>query len=300
MIPVCYSTDHNFIMPVGVSMQSMLECSKDVEIEVFILQSETVTDEDRKILISISHAFDTKINFISMGKTFNNGYEVRDISYAAYFRLLIPWLIPQYDKLIYCDGDTVFCDSVKGLYDVEIGDNFVAALCPYKYDHTSFETYAPKLGIKPENYFQTGVMVINAKAQRDSNLVVAYREAVGNKYHYLDQDILNIVCKGKVADMSPRYNVIPSFYERTSFDDEYLEALKKPTIVHFAGAKPWNKFLTGWYRWWDVYRRSVFFDEKKEIKIVANSINPSNKELIKLLIRRNLPLLYKIRQRFLN
>jgi len=39
VVPVVFSTDHNFIMPTGVSIQSMLECSTDVDCAIYILQA---------------------------------------------------------------------------------------------------------------------------------------------------------------------------------------------------------------------------------------------------------------------
>ena len=50
IVPVVFSTDHNFIMPTGVSVQSMLECSNDVNCDIYILQAGNVTDNDRDLI----------------------------------------------------------------------------------------------------------------------------------------------------------------------------------------------------------------------------------------------------------
>lgn len=268
MIPIVFSTDHQFVMPTGVAMQSMLECSNDANVEIFILQSDSVTDDDRSILQKICDSFSAKLTFLSMGNQFTDGYEIRGITNACYYRLLIPWLIPEYEKIIYCDGDIVFCDSVKKLYEIELGDFFCAAICPYKYNKNLYKDYPQKLGLRPNEYFQSGVLLINSEAQRKGGLRDQYLEEAKKKYVFLDQDIINIVCRNRILELPIRFNITQSLYR----DVIHHEA---PVIIHYSGKKPWNMYVYGWWRWWDVYHRSPFSDKEREFQIFDNSFRPS-------------------------
>lgn len=62
MIPIVFSTDHNFIMPTGVAIFSMLECAIDTKLDIFILQSDSVTDNDRETLRSIVFPYSSRIS----------------------------------------------------------------------------------------------------------------------------------------------------------------------------------------------------------------------------------------------
>ena len=41
---------------------------------------------------------------------------------TTYFRLFIPNLYPQYDKVIYLDGDTVVLGDISELYNIDMGE----------------------------------------------------------------------------------------------------------------------------------------------------------------------------------
>ena len=270
MIPVVFSTDHHFVMPTGIAVQSLLECSNDVDVEIFILQSDSVTDDDRRILQKICDSFAARLTFLSMGNQFVDGYEIRGITNACYYRLLIPWLIPQYGKVIYCDGDVVFCDSVKKLYEIELGDYFCAAICPNNHDKHLYKDHARTLGLRPDEYFQSGVLLINSEAQRKAGLRDLYLEETKKKYIFQDQDIINIVCRNRILELPIRFNITQGLY-RTVIHHE------TPVIIHYSGLKPWNMYVYGWGYWWEVYRRSPFYEKEQEFQIFDNSFRPSRR-----------------------
>lgn len=284
MIPVVFSTDHHFIMPTGVAMQSLLECSNDANVEVFILQSESVTDEDRSILQQICDRFAVKLTFLSMGTHFADGFEIRGITHACYYRLLIPWLIPQYDKIVYCDGDVVFCDSVKKLYEIELKDYYCAAICPNNHDKLLYKEHARTLGLRPDQYFQSGVLLINSEAQRKAELQDQYLEEAKKQYVFVDQDIINIVCHNRILELPIRFNITQGLYRAVIH-------YESPVIIHYSGNKPWNMYVYGWWRWWDVYRRSPFYDKEREFQIFDNSFRSSH-------INKRHQILRKLRKMF--
>ena len=48
-------------------------------------------------------------------------------SKTTYFRLFIPNLYPQYNKVLYLDSDITILSDVADLYNIDIGDNLIAA-----------------------------------------------------------------------------------------------------------------------------------------------------------------------------
>lgn len=46
---------------------------------------------------------------------------------SIFYRLFIPELLPQYDKAIYSDSDTIVVDDIAKLYNTELGSNLFGA-----------------------------------------------------------------------------------------------------------------------------------------------------------------------------
>lgn len=293
MIPVVFSTDHGFIMPTGVALLSMLECSCDVSFDIYILQGNDVTDDDRCSLKSIVSSFpSSKIQFISPSYDFSESFEVRNITTPTYYRLLIPWQIPQYNKIIYLDGDIVIKDSLSELYKFKIGDNYVAGVRQILNDELSVKRYAPSIGIDPPKYINAGILIINSQKMRQENLKDIFLKEARKKYVYVDQDIINIVCKDKIAPLPWKFNYIPS---NMATNNEPKDAC----IYHYAGPKPW-KILTGrWVDWYDVYRRSPFYSSKLSQNVVFNTWGRkySVNDLIHIYLSQSAPQLLKLLQR---
>lgn len=276
MIPIVFSTDHNYVMPAGVTIASLLLHRGDVNYHIYILCAPDVTSEDRDMLRNQVHALspESKIEFVNMGDKFKNGFEVREISTACYYRLMIPWLLPEVDKIIYCDVDIIFLCSLKELYEVDLGDNLVAGSTPGKW--VVMKRYFEKIGIDYHYYINSGVLVINSKLQRENGLDKEYDRLSRKKFLYQDQDIINLACKGRISYFDSRYNMMPQLYGKES-------RFSKDVIIHYAGDKPWKNFTYAWVQWWDVYNQSVFKDNDFYIDVSNQILSPRNqlKSLLK-------------------
>lgn len=288
MIPIVFSTDHNFVMPTGVAIFSMLECALDTDFDIFVLQANDVTDEDRMVLQEMVSRYSSSISFLSMGEYFHGAFEIRGISKASYYRLLIPWLIPQYDKVIYSDGDVIFLDNIKELYVVSLEDDYVAGFCPNEIDKDAFKDYAPLIGVKAKEYINGGILLINSKKQREDRLDDEYLKLAKNRYVYQDQDIINIVCKHHISHVSMRYNCPP--------DKGHLNGM---CVIHYLGKKPWKAFTHSWMRWWDVYCRSPFYNEVFELEVADKILNPvyTQRQLAGLFMRKTMSWVMTMRKK---
>lgn len=280
LIPIVFSIDHNYVMQAGVCIYSLLEnatCGYDI----YILVNNDVVEKDKQLLHKQVGQFSGhRLSFINVGDVFSSSYEVRGISVAAYSRLLIPWLLPDYDKVIYSDVDVIFKLSLEEIYRHDISNFYFGAIkgAYFQYNKKA-RLYVKQLGLDPDNYVNSGFLLINSKLQREHNLRDSFISQSGNKYTYQDQDIINIVAKGRIDLISPRYCITPAFYKlllsNDSFLSEYYGSEKEISdyaeglncIIHYAGDKPWNAFTFAWTDWWTTYRKSVFCRAITEIKL---------------------------------
>lgn len=270
MIPIVFSTDHNYIMPTGVTIASLLINRENIDYDIRILISPDVTKEDKELIKQqiFSIAPSSKLSFFEMGSYFQNGFEIREISSACYFRLLIPWIFPDVDKIIYCDVDIIFKTSLEGLFSIDLEDSYVAGSYPNFVDGWKpYQKYFRKLSLDYRKYINSGILLINSKLQRDKNLKKEYLELAKRKFIYQDQDIINIVCKDKIKYFNNKYNLMPSNY---GLKEEYINDI----IIHYTGDKPWKTFTYAWNEWWNIYEKSIFFDGEFYHQISKKIMNP--------------------------
>lgn len=285
MIPVVFSTDHNYVMPAGVAISSLLHSSKKESYDIFLLVARDVDKGDRDLLsrqVEEASAGRSRISYIEMGDSFASGFEIRGISTACYYRLLIPWLIPQYDKVIYSDVDIIFKSGLEPLYSMDMGNTYVAGANPE--GHNSWHkisSYLKKLSLDPSNYINSGLLVINSRLQREDRLDVKYREEAAKKYIFQDQDIINIVCKGRISYYDWRFNLKP---EEFGLRKDLVENVN----IHYAGDKPWNKFTLAWTEWWNAFFESVFADYHFYRQVSERILDPKRqmKELGKKVVKK--------------
>lgn len=55
----------------------------------------------------------------------NSFEQKKHISVAALYRLFLPWVLTEYDKVIYLDVDLIVCDNIGALYDIDLNDNLL-------------------------------------------------------------------------------------------------------------------------------------------------------------------------------
>lgn len=299
MVPVVFSSDHNFIMPTGIAIQSMLESAPNVQFDIYILQNDDVTDNDRNLLRKITDKFDAKISFLFIGTEFSQSFVIRNISISCYYRLLIPWLIPDYDWIVYLDGDVIVKSDISKILDyVTDSNNLVYGVRTpgYSTDIIAMK-YIRSIGLDPHKYINSGILVLNAKLLREDNYRDKFLSYEAKPLNFQDQDIINIVCKDKIGWLPIKFNRYPSLegYDKnkliqagvTTYSD-LEEAVTKPVVVHYAGMKPWETFTYDWYDWCAVYSRSPFYNNDFTYELSTKILKPnySIKQLLKMIIKK--------------
>ena len=255
MFPIVFSTDHNFVMPTCVTIHSLLKTANPgVNYDIYLIVDSGVDTKDKKLLQQQVEKDnnESRINFIDIGDTFENGFEIRNISKACYNRLMIPWVIPNYDKIIYSDVDIIFKGDISELYNTDLKDALVAGVGGSVWNKGIIKKYLQKINADSEEYINSGFLLINSKLQREENLKERYLTLSRKKFLYQDQDIINLVCKGKIKKLPNSYNVKPI--------DCYNYEMNQIKVIHYMGQKPWDHFTFQWVDWWDYYNTSVVYD----------------------------------------
>lgn len=272
-IPIAFAFDNNLVMPACVCLSSLMMSAKpDTFYDIFILHSEKEDLRKEKLNQLPKHYPNCRIQYRTVGDAFSDGFEIRGITKATYYRLLIPQIIPEYDKILYADVDIIFRMDLSSIYEIGITDSYVAAT----YDLGMILTqdgqkHIEEIGLKHKNqYMQAGFLLFNSKKMRDVGLVHTFLALYKRNFKFQDQDILNVTCNTAHKLLPIACNMTnyafqfitqghPYFSQYSS--DEIREALTIGTL-HYNGQKPWKGLCPNFDIWWEYYRKSPYFDEK--------------------------------------
>ena len=273
-VPILFTFDQSLVMPAGVCITSLLEnAAHDTFYDIFILYNSKYDIAESR-LKQITHYYSNcRMTFRTVSNEFIGAYEIRGIPETAYYRLIAPELIPEYDKIIYSDVDVIFRDDLFKYYNLDLGNNYFAGVdnCSVFRPWTQ-NRLRKDLGIDyHDGYIYSGNLIINSKLILQDGLTEQFRILGKKKYLQQDMDIINVVCNKRLTLLDPSFCLTHYLYDfivnqrekmLQIFTDEILDNALKKGIVHYNGAKPWIQDCINMDIWWDYYRRSIFFDEQ--------------------------------------
>ncbi len=272
-IPIVFAFDNNLILPACVCISSlMINAKEDTFYDIFILYSEKEALK-REQLDKLPRYFpQCRLQYRAVDNTFDKAFEIRGITTPAYYRLLIPELVPEYDKILYSDVDVVFRSDLADFYLCnDLQDYYVAGVNSLSHLVSEYKAYFDKMGMDASQIIYSGNLLINSRKMKEDGLIQRFKAISGNKYKFQDMDILNIVCKGKIKYLDPYFCLTTLISELAVYDCDKLRAFWSDTsisralsegIVHYNGQKPWKQYCVNFDIWWEYYRKSPFFDGK--------------------------------------
>ena len=181
----------------------MENASKEFNYEVHILNTNISENIKQEILKLNDDNGNFKIDFSDVTKYLDSvadKFPVRDYySKTTYFRLFLPELYPQYDKVLYLDSDIVILSDIAELYNIDMGDNLIVGTPDGAVQNIPiFQEYVEKVVgvIDFNNYFNAGILVMNLEELRKYKFQEKFLyllEKISNIEIILDQQILFII-----------------------------------------------------------------------------------------------------------
>ena len=260
-IPIVFSFNDGYTIPAGVCITSLLSMAKEgVFYNILILYGEDRLSLSNQTKIKeVEREFgNCSISFYCVNDSFKEAYEIRNVSIDTYFRLLIPMLFPNYPKVIYSDVDIIFNRDISDLFKTDMSGYGLAGVKEYPASiiHPKVKKHIEKLGLIANEYINAGLLIFNndeINSNKDYEKLI--NDLVKKKFTYQDQDILNIIFKGKIKFLSGSYN-----YNLIGIMQE--KNIKEPHVLHYTMQKPWSQPKLFGERWWAFYKKSIFYDEQ--------------------------------------
>lgn len=180
------------------------------------------TEEHKNVLLEILHKVnkESKITIVDTKKIYERTLldgKNQATSYTPYcmLRLLADQVEGMPDKILYLDYDTVACKDIEELWNIDIED----------YEFAGAKDYYGRFFIG-RNYINSGVLLINMKKVKETNLFIRCLEFLKVKKLVLpDQSALNKLVKYKL--------ILPMKY------NEQHKVHQDTIIRHFSAAIKW-------------------------------------------------------------
>ena len=276
-INIALASDLNNIHALATAVVSALHSkNKDSRYIFYLLLSGEVDDNLLKKITNCAKGFEEccQINFLNLKDKFNNIDLKSYITYAAYFRIMLPSLLPCVKKIIYIDTDTIIRCDLKELWDFNIDKNYIAAVPNYLGMIINRKTYI-KAGFKSmEFYINSGVMLMNLEEWRANNIEQRCLEKIGDKnlckIDTGDQVIINLICYPNIAFLPCKWNMscnkVRSYngyirmYDIFCSPGELSESYNNPAVFHWNGPnKPWIYYdVPLAHEWFRYYIKTPF------------------------------------------
>ncbi len=286
IIPIFFASDDNYFPCLTVALKSLIvNANKNYIYNIHILNN-GIKDEYKKILLDYSNEiFNITFNDVNESlKNVSNALDTRDYySKTTYYRFFIQKMFPEYDKALYLDSDIIVKGDISEFYNIDIGDNHVGAI--EEQIVASVKEYRDYskivLGLDYKKYFNAGILIINLKKFRESNIEKIFVDMIAT-YRFdtiaQDQDYLNFILKDKVYYVDKCWN-------KENIRDGYK---CEPKLIHYAlFKKPWTHYgLKYDNEFWYYAKQTVFYDtliKKREnyTQEQRNNDKKANKELKK-------------------
>lgn len=267
-IPIFFAVDDGYSPFLAVAIQSLIDNASGENTYLIKILNTDISEENKRKIGKYERE-NVDIEFVDLNyyiqKVKDKLYTRDYYSKTTYFRLFLPNLYPQYDKVLYLDSDIVILDDIAKLYNTDMGDNLVAA-APDDVIQTMpvFQDYVEKVvGVADfRRYFNAGILLMNLHELR--------RFKFQEKFVYLldkikfavaqDQDYLNRLCKGRVKLLDRTWDRMPIPDPKIKTEDVKL--------VHYNLAfKPWH-FEDILYKefFWMYAQETEYFEDIQRIK----------------------------------
>ena len=263
-INIVLTSSEYYIPYTYVLMQSILEnTSRNIK---FYILTDDVSEQTKNKLEKIKKVKNCDIEYILVD---TSGYPIPQQERAhaiVYSKMNIPKFIPNLKKCLVLDSDMIVKIDVGEIYDVELGDNYVA----WVPDQIDVKLKTEKMWIddfnvpKDKQYINSGLLLLNMDAYKKDNIeqkLIKNYEKFKDKIVFFDQDLFYITLSDKCIYLDYEYNYLSQLpYTNKEVKQRLIKTAK---IIHYgAHLKPWIYPLEEQAEiWWQYARKTPFYEE---------------------------------------
>ena len=255
---IIFNCDNNYAKYTYIAMYTIMSLLSEKTNIVFYVFSDLTFDEENELLIkSIEKSFqNAKANFVRISLEEDYSLSGHRLTKACLYRLLAPLYVKE-DKCLYLDQDILVRRSIEPILEYDLGRNLIAGVEDPGASQIKERLRQDGFYLKEEEeqdiYVNAGVLLMNLKEMRALSWKQIILDLLKYQFDLMDQDIINVACRGKIASMPKEYNYLA------------LNGVPEmePTIVHYTGSqKPWScPYMIMADEWWRLCSETKVFRE---------------------------------------
>lgn len=260
-LDIAFCINDDYVQYICVTIKSILEnAGLPVNIHVIIDKISIQSQNKLKSLIPLKGNSEIKIHLINDQKLL--GLFLGSWPIQAWYRILLPDLLPNVERVLYLDADTLCCGDLHFLKEYNLENVEVAGVV----DSTHVQ-HKQRLGLNSlRNYVCSGVLLMNLNLWREQNTtqrIILWAKTHKSLLVYPDQDSINSVCSCNLLPLP--YGITAGHYNPyiiKEYKQDLINSFYNPHIIHFADRlhTPW--FITcNHYSWdkWIKYKNKLKF-----------------------------------------
>lgn len=300
--------DGHYLQHVCVMLMSLKDVvSKSRDYHVHVFHANCDNDKLLKFNNTLKNYFPLNITYELQECHFGLGAKIRAkkayMTSSIYDKILIYSNLPsETEKVVFFDADIVLFKDPALLFDINI-DNYIVAAVKDQVFEDMTDLAQKTIGVMKDEYFNTGVMVVNLLKWRSLNIAQKSLDFAIEKWDltpFHDQDAFNHTINGQWLEISPLWN--PRIDNLIIDKDGSMQNYKKMEVyennlsylVHYSGPeKPW--FYMAFHPKKQTYLKYLRMSEFRDYKFPDfNFSNFVKKQILK--IRRKIYFIRKRRQ----
>jgi len=188
-------------------MTSLAEnAGKNTYYDIYAMFHPEFKGEFKKILknVEMKHYEHCSIIFINMGNKFKEQKTDNRIITPAYYRLELHNLLPNVNRIIWMDSDTIVFEDLTNLIKLDMKGKYMFGFLDNVPDAIK------DFGIKDAIVLCSGVLLIDLDALRKNNVTEKFNKFMKEKKDKIvqhDQTIINVVLQNHIGKTPPKYRV---------------------------------------------------------------------------------------------
>lgn len=255
-----YATDNNFVHVMLASLYTLLDQNSDEDLEVYVVISMDVNEEDRRKILGVGECFKKEVHLIEkpdFDSLTHVKLDIKRYSESMFSRIAVGSVLPcEIRRVIYLDCDTFIRDNLRSLWEQDLHGKTLGAV-----NDSRSIGYSKNLGIRDNNcYVNSGVLVIDLEKYRRNNIerkIFKTLAKLNGLLEFPDNDAICKVLQDEIDLIPLRYNVT-SVCRMCTYKEllalrhpahvinkkEYDEANQNPAVLHFTTffmmkGRPW-------------------------------------------------------------
>lgn len=277
---IVFETSLMFVPFLSVAILSLLKNTvPDQNYDIIILSNE-LDEESEDALAALSASMqNAQIRCLNPHSYVEKYIKEARHTYAEinYYRLALPWILMNYNKVINLGADLIVNEDVSKLYSMDLSKHYIAGVKDIAYSgriHLDIPQSELELSDK-DTYINADVLIYDLEKIRNRYSRV---EMLGlwqtYRFRYAEQDVINKLFDRQIFHLDMRWNVFPANaatsrdieYASSDLLSEWQKAKTDPYIIHYSSLpKPWEaEWIEYGDLWWKYAELSPFYPTLKE------------------------------------